>query len=79
MNVALPLFEDEAAPSVLSLIIEDPYNKKEIWAELELAGKIFSTGSCGFYAGGKISNPENPDMFYQVSCNMVLIGSKPDA
>jgi hypothetical protein len=36
--------------------------------------KTFSTGSIGFYAGGKV---EIDGKRYQVSCNVIEIGSKP--
>ena len=39
--------------------------------------KVFSTGSRGFWVGGKIQGPNGER--YQVSCNLVLIGSKPQA
>jgi hypothetical protein len=39
--------------------------------------KNFSTGSKGFYLSGKFTDPDNPNDRYQVSCNIILIGSKP--
>jgi len=36
--------------------------------------KTFSTGSVGFYAGGKVVIDGER---YQVSCNVIKIGSKP--
>lgn len=40
------------------------------------AKKAFSTGSKGFHFSGKMVNPETGER-YQVSCSIVLIGSKP--
>jgi len=37
--------------------------------------KVFSTGSTGFFATGKVSNGEGER--FQVTANIVLIGSKP--
>lgn len=42
---------------------------------LRLQAKVFSTGSTGFWAGGKILGPDGKR--YQVSVNVVEIGSKP--
>ncbi len=38
--------------------------------------KEFSTGSIGYYATGKTTDADGNS--YQVSCNITLIGSKPD-
>jgi len=43
-------------------------------SDLVAQPKEFSTGSTGFWAGGKV---EIAGERYQVSCNVVLIGSKP--
>jgi hypothetical protein len=42
---------------------------------LALPPKDFKTGSKGFYASGKVSNPKG-GASYQVGANIVLIGSK---
>lgn len=41
--------------------------------EISADPKIFSTGSHGFYAGGKITVDGKR---YQVSCNLVEVGTK---
>lgn len=43
-------------------------------SDLFAASKTFSTGSIGFWAGGKV---ELNGKKYQISCNIVEIGSKP--
>ena len=43
-------------------------------SDLIANAKHFSTGSKGFWAGGKV---EVNGVRYQVSCNIVEIGSKP--
>lgn len=67
---------DEKAPKVIVLTITGPNGEK--WGELVAAAKEFKTGSVGFYASGKIVNPDNPEANYQVGCNVTLIGSKSD-
>ncbi len=42
---------------------------------LAAAPKVFSTGSRGYYAGGKVTLPDGTRL--QVSLNAVVIGSKP--
>jgi len=57
------------------IIVEFKDDKNEIWGELSASEKEFKTGSKGFYAFGKLENPHSGEL-YQVSCNIVLIGSK---
>jgi len=66
---------DESAPEKLELIIKDPKTGKELFNE-SIKPKHFSSGSVGYYAGGKLTNPDS-DERYQVGCNITLIGSKP--
>jgi hypothetical protein len=39
------------------------------------SAKEFKTGSVGFYANGKVTNPKSGAR-YQVGMNVILIGSK---
>lgn len=48
----------------------------QVLGRLRADARTFSTGSRGFYAAGKITGRE-PGQRYQVSGNIVLIGSKP--
>jgi len=70
-----PVKTDEAAPELLEITIRDK-KKNEEWVTEVVTPKHFSTGSVGYYFGGKMTNPENGER-YQVSCNIALIGSKP--
>lgn len=63
--------KETKAPKVLHL-------KTDGWGDIQAMPKDFSSGSTGFYANGKIVNPESGAR-YQVSCSIVLIGSKPEA
>jgi len=65
---------DEKAPKVLTLEFKDASGK--VWGTFTAEAKVFSTGSTGFYANGKLVNPES-GMKYQVSTPITLIGSKP--
>jgi dienelactone hydrolase len=42
---------------------------------LQASAKEFKSGSTGFYAGGKVTLADGQR--YQVSCSVVLVGSKP--
>lgn len=53
--------------------IEVPGGKGTLHAK----AKVFSTGSTGFYAQGKVEGKDGKR--YQVSVQLVLIGSKPKA
>lgn len=70
-----PLKLDEKAPELLEISI---CNKEtgEVFIKEVVQGKHFSTGSVGYYFGGKMTNPESGEK-YQISCNIALIGSKP--
>jgi hypothetical protein len=68
-------YRDEKAPSSLQVIIRGADGKE--WGTVYATAKEFSTGSVGFYASGKIANPENPEARYQAGINFTLIGSKP--
>jgi hypothetical protein len=70
-----PLKTDEKAPELLELIIQDK-ETGEIFMKETVQQKHFSTGSVGYYCGGKLTNPFSGER-YQVSCNIALIGSKP--
>lgn len=47
------------------------------FGELTAEPKDFSTGSKGFFVSGKLTNPKSGAR-YQVSANIVLIGSGPE-
>ena len=64
---------DASAPEALVLELRTPSG--ESWGTLKAAAKEFKTGSVGFYASGKVSNPKGGST-YQVGVNIVLIGSK---
>ncbi|NLF10470.1 MAG: hypothetical protein GX597_01635 [Anaerolineaceae bacterium] len=67
---------DEKAPQGgLVAEIKDPVTG-ETWGTIDLKSKNFATGSKGFYASAKVTNPQNPDARYQCSLQMILIGSK---
>jgi hypothetical protein len=46
-----------------------------VWATFTAGSKEFKTGSVGFYAGEKMTNPTSGER-YQVGINITLIGSK---
>lgn len=64
---------DIDAPPTLSIVVKDAAGKE--WGMLVADAKVFSTGSTGFYATGKLRNPAN-GLPYQVGMNLTLIGSK---
>ena len=66
--------KDEKAPAALQVIIQDAGGRE--WARLFATAKDFKTGSKGFYANGKINNPDNPEARYQCGLTFTLIGSK---
>jgi hypothetical protein len=65
---------DDKAPKALQIVILGEGNQE--WARLFATPKEFSTGSVGFYANGKIINPDNPECRYQAGLTFTLIGSK---
>jgi hypothetical protein len=69
-------YRDEKAPAALQVIVCD-VNGRE-WGRFYANAKDFSTGSVGFYASGKISNPDNPEARYQTGVTIALVGSKPE-
>lgn len=71
-----PAKTDAHAPNTLVLKITDAHGNE--WGTLIAPGKVFSTGSAGFYASGKLVNPKSGES-YQVGSNITLIGSSPDA
>ena len=66
---------------LVSLLLSTPVGSGPALADddpasaLKAAAKEFKTGSVGFYASGKVSNPQGGST-YQVGVNIVLIGSK---
>jgi len=67
-------YRDNKAPASLSVIIAD--NEGREWGRMYATAKDFSTGSVGFFATGKVTNPANPDARYQTGLTFTLIGSK---
>lgn len=70
-----PKKRDALAPKNLVLEIKDADGK--IWGTVTATEKQFSSGSVGFYANGKIENPDSHER-YQLGSNIILIGSKPE-
>ena len=64
---------DTDAPGALSLELRTPDG--QVWGTLSAASKEFKTGSVGFYANGKVTNPKSGRV-YQVGANIILVGSK---
>ena len=64
---------DTAAPETLTLELRTPDG--QVWGALIAASKDFKTGSVGFYANGKVTNPKSGRV-YQVGANIILVGSK---
>ena len=69
-----PAKRDQKAPKFLEITIKDSEGK--VWSTLFAHAKDFSTGSVGFFASDKITNPESSER-YQSSLSFTLIGSKP--
>ena len=69
-----PAKRDPKAPKFLEVTVKDSEGK--VWSTLYAHGKDFSTGSVGFFASEKLTNPESAER-YQVSMSFTLIGSKP--
>jgi hypothetical protein len=60
-------------PQAVILEIRTPSG--EVWGQIMAPAKEFKTGSSGFYANGKVIDPQTGNRF-QVGCNIILIGSK---
>jgi len=69
-----PVKRDPKAPKFLEVTIKDSEGK--VWSTLYAHAKDFSTGSVGFFASDKMTNPESAER-YQTSMSFTLIGSKP--
>jgi len=69
-----PAKRDPKAPKFLEITIKDSEGNE--WATMYAHTKDFSTGSVGFYASDKITNPESAER-YQTGLSFTLIGSKP--
>jgi hypothetical protein len=70
-----PKKRDAFAPK--SLIVEIKDSDGKTWGTVTATEKQFSSGSVGFYANGKIENPDSHER-YQLGSNIILIGSKPE-
>jgi hypothetical protein len=64
---------DPAAPT--ALILEVKTSDGQVWGTITAGAREFKTGSVGFYAGEKITNPKSGER-YQLGVNIILIGSK---
>jgi hypothetical protein len=69
-----PAKRDPKAPRFLEITIKDSEGK--VWSAIYAQNKDFSTGSVGYYASEKATNPESGER-YQCSLSFTLIGSKP--
>ena len=69
-----PAKRDPKAPKFLEITIKDSEGK--VWSTLYAHAKDFSTGSVGFFASDKLTNPDSAER-YQTSMSFTLIGSKP--
>ena len=69
-----PAKRDPKAPKFLEVIVKDSDGKT--WTTIYARDKEFSTGSVGYYASDKVTNPDSAER-YQVSMSFTLIGSKP--
>ena len=61
-----PKKRDAKAPHFLEITIQDPNGK--LWSKIIANEKVFSTGSIGFYANDKVTNPESGEK-YQLHTN----------
>lgn len=71
-----PAKVDAKAPELLGIIIKNN-ETGDVFLDEVVPQKHFSTGSVGYFFGGKLTNKESGER-YQVSCNITLIGSKPE-
>jgi hypothetical protein len=72
--MAEPAKRDSSAPKFLEIEIKD--NNGKVWTTIYAQAKNFSTGSVGYYAAEKATNPESGER-YQCGLSFTLIGSKP--
>ena len=70
-----PAKRDPKAPRYLEITVKDSEGK--IWSAIIANAKDFSTGSVGYYASDKLTNPESGER-YQCGLSFTLIGSKPE-
>ena len=64
--------------SVPKSIVVSLANGENVWDEMYAPLREFKSGATGYFAGGKVVDRDTGDR-YQVSCSVVLIGSKPKA
>ena len=69
-----PAKRDPKAPRFLEITVTDIDGK--VWGKTIAPAKDFKTGSVGFYASEKITNPDSGEK-YQCGLSFTLIGSKP--
>ena len=58
-----------------AVVLEIKTPTGETWGQLTAPFREFKTGSTGYYASGKVTNPHTGEK-YQVGCNIILVGSK---
>jgi hypothetical protein len=73
--MAEPAKRDPQAPKFLEIVIKGSDGK--VWTTAYAQAKEFSTGSVGYYASDKATNPESGER-YQCGLSFTLIGSKPE-
>jgi hypothetical protein len=69
-----PAKRDPNAPRFLEVTVKD--SDGTVWSASIANAKDFSTGSVGYYASEKITNPHSGER-YQCGFSFTLIGSKP--
>jgi hypothetical protein len=74
-SVPEPAKRDARAPKFLEITVKDSDGK--VWSTIYAQAKEFSTGSVGYYASEKTTNPESAER-YQCGLSFTLIGSKPE-
>lgn len=74
-QIPQPAKRDAKAPRILEMVLHGSENDTKLLA-LTVPAKHFKTGSVGYYAASKFTNPESGER-YQVAITVTLIGSKP--
>lgn len=69
--------ENKETDAPMFLRLSATGNDGGTFGELIADAKDFATGSCGFFVSGKLTNPKSGAR-YQVTANVVLIGSGPE-
>lgn len=64
----------ETEPNIIELNIINKDDDSVLFSEISKM-REFKTGSKGYFVGGKMTNKKTGEK-YQISCNIILIGSK---